>query len=59
MKAGYRAACTTIEGRAGPNADPLALPRLKARDEPGWMFAVRLLAAERESRLLSWIVSAP
>jgi peptidoglycan/xylan/chitin deacetylase (PgdA/CDA1 family) len=55
VKAGYRGACTTIEGRVGPEADPLALPRLKARDEPVWMFAMRLLAAQRSSRLLAWI----
>jgi peptidoglycan/xylan/chitin deacetylase (PgdA/CDA1 family) len=55
VKAGYRGACTTIEGLVGPDVDPLALPRLKARDEPVWMFAVRLLAAQRSSPLLAWI----
>jgi peptidoglycan/xylan/chitin deacetylase (PgdA/CDA1 family) len=58
LKAGYRAACTTLEGRVGPDADLLALPRLKVRDEPVWMFAVRLLAAERRSGLLNWIARA-
>jgi peptidoglycan/xylan/chitin deacetylase (PgdA/CDA1 family) len=55
QKAGYAAACTTIDGGAGLEPDPFELRRVKIGNEPVWVFATRLLAAERGSRLLAWI----
>jgi peptidoglycan/xylan/chitin deacetylase (PgdA/CDA1 family) len=56
IAAGYRAACTTVDGPAGPDPDLFALRRLKVRDEPVWRFALRLVAAGQASGLLAWIL---
>lgn len=48
-KAGYKAACSAIEGVNFPGADRLALPRIHVRDEPASIFALRLWWAATKS----------
>ena len=53
-EAGYRAACAAVVGNGGSSVDLRALHRLYVPDEPVWMFALRLLHLESDSRLIAW-----
>jgi peptidoglycan/xylan/chitin deacetylase (PgdA/CDA1 family) len=54
--AGYVAAVTTVDGVDRGPVDPFLLRRVKVLDEPVWRFAFRLLAAQKPSRLASWVL---